>query len=433
MRFLLYASENITAMLFGLLGAAMVARVFGPENMGRLSIVQSASAIFIFLATLGLDHFVVREFTRKSDDHELKCSLLISQTLGWFLYVTAVVIFFVIKGDLQHEIYLIASVTLSTFFLRAIYLKLYLQAINQAKVITLAAITSRVFALVYLIIGTLMHFSFDLMIVYLPIQAFIQTIMMWLGSRRGVNAAHKPFTYSFKRMFPLVKEALPVLIATAVYYGYSQADVLIVSYFMNDHDVGIYAAAMRLIPQAAFVGHIAAITFYSSISASFDKDFSLFVLKSKQIVKLQIILAICLVAIGSLLSTFIIYCLYGDKFSQSAPILSIGVWAWLFMFPAALFSRMLVLTKLAKFELMKAFIVAPISLGMNFLLIPKFGLIAASFVTVMTYLMGDFLVYFLFKKTRFIFYIGVAAFKDVLLHPVSSVRESFQLITKKQV
>lgn len=420
-------------MLFGLLGAAMVARVFGPENMGRLSIVQSASAIFIFFATLGLDHFVVREFTRKPDDHELKCSLLITQTLGWLLYVAAVVIYFVIKGNLQHEIYLIANVTLSTFFLRVIYLKLYLQAINQAKVIAVAATTSRVFALIYLLIGTFMHFSYDIMIVYLPIQAFIQTVMMWFGYRKVVKSSQQPFTYSFKRMFPLLREAFPVLIATAVYYGYSQADVLIVSYFMNDHDVGIYAAAMRLIPQAAFVGHIAAITFYSSISVSFDKDFSLFLLQTKRVIKLQIMLAMCLVIIGSLLSTLIIYCLYGEKFMQSAQILSVGVWAWLFMFPAALFSRLLVLTKLAKFELMKALIVAPISLSLNFALIPKFGPIAASFVTVMTYFMGDFLVYLLFKKTRFMFFIGVTAFKEVLLHPVISARESFKLITEKHI
>lgn len=420
-------------MLFGLLGAAMVARVFGPENMGRLSIVQSISAIFMFLATLGLDHFVVREFTRKATDQVLKGSLLVVQSLGWGLYVVAVVVYFIIKGNLQSEIYLIASVTLTTFFSRVIYLKLYLQAANQAKSIALAATTSRVVALIYLILGTFLHFGYDTMIFYLPLQALMQTIMMWVGYRKITHSEKQRLTFSWSRIWPLLKEASPVLIATALYFGYSQADILIVSYFMNEHDVGIYAAAMRLIPQAAFIGHIAAISYYTNISRSFDSDYNSFLIQAKKVVKLQFFLGVILALTGFLLSQVIIYCLYGPKFADSAHILSVGVWAWVFMFPAALFSRLLVLTKLSKFEFFKALLVAPVSLSLNFLLIPKFGPIAASFVTVMTYFMGDFLVYVLFKQTRFMFLVGVEALKEIVLHPIQSSKECFTLITEKHI
>lgn len=433
MRFFFYASENITAMLFGLLGAAMVARVFGPENMGRLSIVQSISAIFMFLATLGLDHFVVREFTRNANDQALKGSLLLVQSLGWLLYVLAVLAYFVVKGNLGSEVYLIISVTLTTFFSRVIYLKLYLQAVNQAKAIALAATTSRVVALVYLIVGTFLNFGYDNMIFYLPLQALIQTIMMWVGYRKITHLEKERLYFSWSRIWPLIKEASPVLIATALYFGYSQADILIVSYFMNEHDVGIYAAAMRLIPQAAFIGHIAAISYYSNISRTFDSDYATFLIQAKKVVKLQFLLALILAIVGFLLSKVIIYCLYGPKFSDSAQILSVGVWAWIFMFPAALFSRLLVLTKLAKFEFFKALVVAPLSLSLNFLLIPKFGPIAASFVTVMTYFMGDFLVYLLFKKTRFMFFLGIEALKEILLHPAKSTKECITLLTDKHI
>lgn len=431
MKFLSYAAENISAMIFGLLGAAMVARVFGPENMGRLSIVQSVSAVFIFFATLGFEHFIVRDLTRNPNDQELKGSVLVAQSIGWLIYILAVISYFIVKGNWETELPLILSVTISTFFLRVIYLKLFLQSINQARIIATAAIISRCVALMYLFVGSYIHLSYEAMIFFLPIQGALQTFVMWLGYKRITSKSNIQLTYSWLRVKKLLIEASPVLLATAIYYGYSQADVLIVSYFMNEHDVGIYSAAMRLIPQAAFIGHIAAITFYSQISQSFDVNHALFLSNAKKIVRLQFSLALVISITGAILSGVIIYCLYGDKFSASAPILAIGVWAWLFMIPAALFSRLLVLTKIAKFELIKAFIVAPVSLMANIILIPKFGMHAAAVVTVLTYMFGDFFVYAFFKQTRFMFYLGLSSIRDIIFHPISTFKESFQLITSK--
>jgi len=430
-KFLLYSAENITAMIFGLVGAAMVARVFGPENMGRLSLVQAISAILMFLATFGLDHFVVREFTKKPDDQELKGTLLVAQSFGWVLYLCSILLYFWLQGSISHEVYLIMNVAISTYFLRVLYLKLYLQAINDAKSITFSAIISRIAALVFLVVGTIYHFSYDVMVMYLPLQAAIQALIMWRGYRQTTMDQNGDVKVSFTRMRELITEAMPVMLATALYYGYSQADVLIVSHFMNMHDVGIYSAAMRLVPQVAFLGHITVITFYSNLNNYYQEDKNTFISYATKIAKIQILMAIIMALVTMALSPLIIWALYGDKFSESSVILAIGVWGWVFMFPAALFSRLLVLTKIARFELMKAFVVAPVSLGLNFLLIPHYGGIAAASVSVLTFFVGDFLVYALFKDTRFMFQIGCEALKQIILHPRVTIRESVALLISK--
>lgn len=431
MKFFLYSLENISAIVFGLFGAALVARVFGPENMGRLSVVQSVSTIFIFLATLGLDHFVVRDFSIKPDDQLLKGSLIVSQTFGWLLYVAAVLSYFYLNGNLYEEATLILSVVISTFFLRVVYIKLYLQSVNDAKSIALAAVISRVFALAYLSIGSYLNFSYDLMILFLPIQGALQTMFMWAGYKRWTKCHEGRIGFSWLRIKALLSESWPIVLATALYYAYSQADILIVSYFMDNHEVGIYSAAMRLIPQAAFIGHIAAITFYSQlvkIHKMSPENFDLVVIK---VVKIQALLGLSIAVVGYGLSNLIIYCLYGDKFVESASILSIGTWAWIFMIPAALFSRLLVLTKISKIELLKALIVAPFSLGLNFFLIPKLGSKAAAYVTVASYAVGDFLIYGLFKESRYLFFSWLHAYKQICLNPYKSFIESYRLITHK--
>lgn len=417
-------------MVFGLVGAAMVARVFGPENLGRLSLVQAASSIFIFFATLGLDHFIVRDFSINRKDGELKGSILAAQSVGWILYLVSLVIFFVFRGRLSDEIYLIASVAISTYFLRVLFFKLFLQATNDAYTLAVAAVTSRVAALAFLVLGSFLHLSYDLMVFYLPLQAIIQALMMFLSYRRTESGQVKS-EVSGRRIRHMVIEALPVMISGALYFGYSQADILVLSHFMSDRDVGIYSAAMRLIPQAAFLGHVTAITFYGLLSDSFQHDSAAFLRHAVKIARMQYALAIGLSASVALLAPLLIWCLYGNKYDGSAQVLAIGAWGWLFMLPACLFSRLLILARLARYELIKALIVAPLSLGLNFLLIPRYGMTAGASVSVITYLLSDFLIYAVFKETRFIFRIGIDAVSSLIRSPRVSFNESLELFRHK--
>lgn len=430
LNFLLHSAENISAMVFGLIGAAMVARVFGPENLGRLSLVQAASAIFVFLATLGLDHFIVRDFSLNRKDGELKGSILFAQSIGWLLYVISLAIFFAFRGTLVDEVFLITSVAVSTYFLRVLFFKLYLQAINDAYALAVAAVISRAVALLFLILGSVLDWGYDLMVFYLPLQAIIQAGILFYSYRRTEGGRAKS-TISGQRLRSMLLEALPVMLSGALYFGYSQADILVLSHFMNTRDVGIYSAAMRLVPQAAFLGHVTAITFYGSLSETFQMDRAEFLRRAVKVARIQYALAAVLSTSVALLAPLVIWSLYGHKYAGSAEILAIGVWAWLFMLPACLFSRLLILARLAKYELIKAIVVTPLSLGLNILLIPRYGMTAGALVSVLTYALSDFLIYGLFKETRFIFFIGVDALTSLLKSPLISLAESADLFRKK--
>lgn len=427
-KLMLYSAENVSAMLFGLVGMALIARVFGPENMGRLSVVQAVSTICMFLATFGLDHFVVRDFAVNKDDGELKGSLILTQAFGWLLYLATILVYFALDGSLANDVLLIMSVAVSTYFLRSLFFKLYLQAVNDAASIAISAVVSRVVAVFFLLIGAYHDFSFELMVMYLPIQALVQAMMMLSGYRKAQVAEPSSVNVSPQRIKRMLREAMPVMLSTAIYFGYSQADILIISHFLSMKDVGIYSAAMRLVPQAAFLGHITVITFYPALSDHYHQNKAAFAEYATKIVRVQFSVAFMMAVSFSLLAPIVVSVLYGDKFFDSAAVLSIGVWAWLFMFPASLFTRILVIAKLAKYDLYKVLIVAPVSLALNFLLIPTYGYMAAAFVCVFTFFLVDFLIYALFKETRFIFKIGVNAIKGIIFSPIDTVKESVALV-----
>ena len=184
---------------------------------------------------------------------------------------------------------------------------------------------------------------------------------------------------------------------------------------------------MRLVPQAVFIGHITVMTFYGTINQLYLQDHAQFTAYATKIIRIQIAIGLLLSVVLCVLAPLVIWILYGEKYAGSAAILSIGVWGWVFMLPACLLTRLLILAKLSKYELLKAMIVAPISIGLNIVLIPQFGAMASACVFVVAFLLGDFLVYAFFKETRFLYQIWLKGFTSLVQSPIVSLKETIAL------
>ena len=89
-----YAVENTTMIMFGLLSVILVARIFGPESLGKLSLIQAISAMLLFTVVLGLDHIIVRDIARDPTNKRYLSTVFILQAIAWALH--AVLVFFVL-------------------------------------------------------------------------------------------------------------------------------------------------------------------------------------------------------------------------------------------------------------------------------------------------------------------------------------------------
>ena len=80
-KILWYSVENLTAVIFSLLSVVLIARLFGPENLGKLSYVQAISALTIFITTLGIDHIIVRDLARNPKNMNYMSTIFITYLL----------------------------------------------------------------------------------------------------------------------------------------------------------------------------------------------------------------------------------------------------------------------------------------------------------------------------------------------------------------
>lgn len=424
---LLYSAESISALLFSLVSISLIARHFGPEALSRFSVAQSVSTVFIVFATLGLEQFVVRDLHRNASDSEYISSIMIGMFGGWVIYVTLVIFYYILFNDFSRDQLLIASVVVTTLFLKVTFIKSYLQAKNEPKPIAIASLASRLLSIVYLITGEYFDFAFDTMMIYLPIQALTQILLIAIKQPKFIKLVQAKH-FNVYRLSVSIREASPLFFSTVLYYFYTQSDILMMSKLLDSRTVGIYSASVRLISQAAFIGYVLVATFYKQMDSKFRQDKEAF----KAYVKsLLTILFACgmLMSIGIFLtSEIVINLLYGSLYKESGDVLAITCWAWVFILPATLYSRLLITLGLAKYELIKMLIVAPIVLLLNYVAISGIGMKGCAFVFVFSYVLVDFLIYFIFKETRYLALVGLSALVDIFTKPRQAFRMTVDML-----
>ena len=424
---LLYSAESISALLFSLVSIALIARHFGPAQMARYNVTQAVSAMLIVVATLGFDQFIIRDLARNPKDAEFASSAQGGMLLGWLGYTALLAGYFALAGTLNRDLVLLASVAASSLFLRVLFIKPYLQAQHDPKPIAIASVLSRLAAVAYLLTGAALGFSFDLMMLYLPLQAGLMFATM-LFMRPHWASLIGVTSFSPNRLMESLREAWPVFLGSGLYFFYSQSDVVMMSRLLDDASVGVYSAAIRLIPLAAFIGFSLLATFYSELEKRLklgDEEFDRFV---RSVLAVHLGAGLVLASGVALCADLVIHLLYGPRFAQSAAVLKIACWAWVFMMPAALLSRLLIMLGLARYELIKMLLVAPVVVGLNYLAITRVGMTGAAVMCVAAYLLVDLLVYAIFKPTRRLARLGLGALCDIFVHPVRTLNTSLALL-----
>lgn len=424
---LLYSTESITALLFAVVSISLIARHFGPENLARYSVAQSVSTIFIVFATLGLEQFIIRELARNKLDAEYVTSTIIGMLTGWLLYVVLVVAYYLVFKDLSRDLFLIVSIVVSTLLLKVIFIKSYLQSQNKPKPIAFASLVSRLLSIAYLFVGTHLDFSFDAMMLYMPLQAFSLILVMSISQPEFFELV-KLRHFNLQRLVSSMREASPVFLSTVLYFFYNQSDILIMSNMLDATTVGIYSASIRLIPQAAFIGYVLVATFYTEMDKKLLADKDAFEAYVKSLLTIQFGVGIVMATVVFLSSDLLIHMLYGARYAESGRVLAISCWAWVFILPAALYSRLLIMLGYARYELIKMFIVAPLIVLLNYLVILHIGMIGCAVVYVFSYFLVDFLVYFLFKDTRHLGKMGLVALVDIFTKPRQTLHMSISLL-----
>lgn len=183
--------------------------------------------------------------------------------------------------------------------------------------------------------------------------------------------------------------------------AYNRADVLLLRRVLTSEAVAVYAAPYRILDLTQIVPSSLMATILPGLCRSDDTWSG--VTHPRTAMRLLLAIALAIIVVVTVAAPWIAVLLFGPNYQRSSPVLQILIWATVPMFWNFVLVSQLIANSFDRAILVGSSIALAVNVGLNLLLIPKFGYLACAAVTVVTEIA------FLAANLRFVSKIGVAA------------------------
>lgn len=393
----LFISEILIKAL-GLFWVIFLARNLSVDKYGMYNVVVSFVAIFSFLPDLGVGIITIREIAK----HKKRASKLLGEAflLNVLLAVFTVVVAFASSYFLYIQMHFLVFISLVILFFSTIrsvsvfyfdgmekmQYSALLNGFNSFLLIACAAVALSLSS------GSLTAVFFG-MLVGTIISMIISYVVLYKHERIR-------FTLDISRSLFLLKEGVPLGIASFAALVYSRIDVVILSQLLGNLKAGIYSAATPFplaLVQLLNVPFVIAL--FPALSRLHIEDATRFkktIYKSMGVVMLWSVPATFFVFF---LADIFIPILFGNKYDNAIPILRVLILAVPFISLSAVLYKVLIAMHHQKDYLYVSLLGAVVSVTLTITFISTFGIMGAAWSSVVTQIIL-FLTYFTIVQVR---------------------------------
>ena len=321
-------AEKILRLFEMLFVGIWVARYLGPEGFGLLSYAQAFVFLFASIATLGLDTVVVRELVKdESKSGAIIGTAFFLRFIGAFMaiLVLSISINFTINDNFTNLIiFIIASTTiLKAFDVVDFYFqsKVLSRYVVYAKILTLSVSS---------LLKILLIIAFAWIVL---LDAFILAIgYLYFFFKNTQNLKLKDLIFKKEIMTSLLKDSWPLLLSGMVISIYMKIDQVMIKEILGIEAVGQYAAAAKLSEAWYFIPMVIASSLFPAIINAKKQSKKLYLSRLQKLYDLMVWMAIIIAIPVTFMSDWLINLLYGAQYSQAGGVLTIHIWAGVFVF-----------------------------------------------------------------------------------------------------
>lgn len=406
--------DKVSHIGVGFIIAVIVARYLGPEDFGLLSYAVSIASLFSAAGHVGLSGLVIREIVKNPDERgSVLGTTLGLKFIGMLTGYGLLLIYAITYEGIGSVEFIILAVVGGALLLKPLdIIDFWFQAFVQARYITLARLPSLVFSSGLKLIFVLLGFN----VIYFAIANFAQALVTALAFIFIYKARSKlsisKWKFSWNKAGELFKQGWVIYLGSIFAMIYLKIDQVMLRWLEGPEAVGVYAVAAQLSEAWYFVPVAIVTSIFPELIKLKEKSESLFYKRLQQLFDLLFILAVGVAIIMTLISEWVITLFYGIHYLESASILVIHIWAAIFIFIRAAFSKWILIESVLMFSLITQGTGAVVNIALNYLLIPQFGVQGAAYATLLSYSFASVFSLLLYKKTRPICYM---IFKSFLL------------------
>lgn len=248
-----YLIGPIGASFIGFISLPIMAWFFSVEDIGKISILQVATSLFVLVFCLGLDQAYVREY-HENDNKQLLFKIVLLPSMFIASCVCAVV--FILNQDiisllLYNEKNIILTLLSIFCFIIALllrFLSLVARMKEQALIFSLSQILQKASFLIFILLVVQFSFLYDIygLVIANLLSLIVACALFIVGTKISISYFFN-IEWDKEKFLKLIHFGLPLVLAGAANWGMNTLDRVFLRMFSNFEELGVYAMTMSLV------------------------------------------------------------------------------------------------------------------------------------------------------------------------------------------
>lgn len=378
--------DSLLRMAVGLFVGVWIARYLGPVQFGQYSFALAFVTIFSVVGALAVDANVVRDIVKdpSAKDEILGTATFLKFLGGLLAAALCMVAIIVLRPEDAVVKWLVIILAAGIMFQAMETIALWFQAQVQSKYtvwakniavlimasvkVTLVLLNTPIVAFAWAGLAEALLSALALIIVYHVTGKRIST---WLPDLHRAKI--------------LLRESWPLLISALTAVLYLRMDVVMLGEMHGEAAVGIYGAATRISEAWYFIPMALVASLQPSIMQAKEHSEELFQARLRNVYNLMSALSISMATVVTLFADKLVRLLFGQSYETAGAVLVVHVWAAVAVSLGVASSQYLIVENLQKISMYRTTIGLMCNLGLNLLLIPKYGALGAAVATLISY------------------------------------------------
>lgn len=398
--------DKITNLVIGFIIIVTIARYLGPENFGIFSYSTSIVALFAAAGHMGLNGLVVKEIVKNTDERGVTLGTTLGLKFVGMAFGYTLLLFYasIFEGVASVEFTVIVVAGAALFFKPFDVIDYWFQSFLKAKYVTYTRLTGLAISSVVKLIFVFWGLSVLYFAAANLIQAVSIAMIFVFFYKLKSNLKFSEWHFSWTKAKELFNQGWVIYLGSIFAVIYLKIDQVMLRWIEGSEAVGTYAVAAQLSEAWYFVPTAIVASFFPKLIDLREESLVKFNKRLQQLFDLLFILALAVSVVMTVLSGWIIDLFFGSHYIASASVLVIHIWASIFIFMRAAFSKWILIENALKFSLITQATGATVNVILNYLLIPKLGVQGAAYATLISYAFSSFFVLFIYNRTRPVFF-----------------------------
>ena len=388
---------NITS---GLLVGIMVARYLGPAKFGLMNYVISYVTMFSILSAFGLDNIEIRELSKNNviKEYLLGTAFAIRLVFAVVAILLILVTLVLFESDtFTFTMVMVYSLSLILSSLNVI--RNYFTSIILNEYVVKTEISRTIIGSGIKVVLLLNHCSLAWFIVASTFD-FVLIGGGYLYSYKKKVGSIRLWKFDFSVAKLLIRESFPLLLSGTAVIIYQKIDQVMIRNMMDNSSVGQFSVAAKITELAIFVPMVVAQTVTPLLVKAHQEDRVRYYEKRQQFMDMMVWSSIFMALGMSLLAAPAIRLLYGERYLLAIPVLQIMAWKAVFMALFGSSGQLIIIENLQRYAVARNIIGCVVSVGLNWLLIPVWGIIGSAVATVITMAFSGYVSHIFIKPYR---------------------------------